>query len=460
MKSSTPLKAILTGSFSFALCLFISYAHAQGNPFWSNAGNGVSSSDFLGTNNSQPLIFKTNGTERARFDAGGDFHLKGLEGPGAGLLFSDNTGKVLRVNLTGSSMDILSGNGTFTNISNVSGFKNAGGYVASVPGYNVGIGTSTPTAALEVSGTTKLNGNATVSNTLIVNGQLNFAGAGVKYTPSSSTSPAYLVFGSLTGPINININPAFPACISAPVQTVNAFQGILQSYGLDASGAQGAMTMGFDGANGLIDLAGAVGGSVPSRLLLNYYCGKDIYMCSGTDKGFVVVGQNLEIGSVPRDVNTSLRVSGDLTNAITVSKATYDPFQVQANGSVTINVSDVNTMPNAFQVYDLTSQKANFIVKSNGNVYCRKVNVTLNNFPDYVFENGYRLRPLEEVSSYVAANKHLPGMPAASSVEKDGADLGELSRLSVEKVEELYLYIIELNKQVKELQAQLAELKE
>ncbi|PKP50895.1 MAG: hypothetical protein CVT95_02145 [Bacteroidetes bacterium HGW-Bacteroidetes-12] len=58
-----------------------------------------------------------------------------------------------------------------------------------------------------------------------------------------------------------------------------------------------------------------------------------------------------------------------------------------------------------------------------------------------------------QLENYVTANKHLPNMPTAEQVEKEGADLGEINRVLVEKVEELTLYIIELNKRMELLEA-------
>jgi hypothetical protein len=38
-------------------------------------------------------------------------------------------------------------------------------------------------------------------------------------------------------------------------------------------------------------------------------------------------------------------------------------------------------------------------------------------------------------------------------VEKEGADLGEMNRVLIEKIEELTLYIIDLQKQIDELKS-------
>jgi hypothetical protein len=67
-------------------------------------------------------------------------------------------------------------------------------------------------------------------------------------------------------------------------------------------------------------------------------------------------------------------------------------------------------------------------------------------WPDYVFANDYKLMPLDELEASINKNKHLPNIPAAAVVEKEGISLGQMNRKLMEKVEELTLYIIDLNK--------------
>ena len=76
-------------------------------------------------------------------------------------------------------------------------------------------------------------------------------------------------------------------------------------------------------------------------------------------------------------------------------------------------------------------------------------------FPDYVFEEGYKISSLEEVDEYIKTNGHLKGIPKASEVHENGIDIGIISTKLVEKVEELTLYLIQLNKENKELKKRL-----
>ncbi|MFT3908296.1 MAG: hypothetical protein QM737_02635 [Ferruginibacter sp.] len=88
----------------------------------------------------------------------------------------------------------------------------------------------------------------------------------------------------------------------------------------------------------------------------------------------------------------------------------------------------------------------------NGELYAKRVKVTLTGWPDYVFEPGYKLPDLKDVEQFIKAYKHLPNVPSAQTIEKEGADVGETQKALLQKVEELTLYIIELNKKIEKLE--------
>jgi hypothetical protein len=85
-----------------------------------------------------------------------------------------------------------------------------------------------------------------------------------------------------------------------------------------------------------------------------------------------------------------------------------------------------------------------------------------NNLPatpwaDYVFKSDYRLRRLDSLEAYIRDNNHLPGVPTADEVEKNGIDLAATQAKLLEKIEELTLYTIELQKQVDELKKKVSK---
>jgi hypothetical protein len=89
----------------------------------------------------------------------------------------------------------------------------------------------------------------------------------------------------------------------------------------------------------------------------------------------------------------------------------------------------------------------------------RKVKVDADSWPDYVFSSKYQLMSLEETEQYIANNSHLPGVPSADDVAKNGVELGENQAVLLKKIEELTLYVIEQNKQLMQLKKEVAELK-
>lgn len=86
----------------------------------------------------------------------------------------------------------------------------------------------------------------------------------------------------------------------------------------------------------------------------------------------------------------------------------------------------------------------------NGNIRSKEVRVEAANWPDYVFDENYKVGKLEELESYIKTNKHLPEMPTAKDVEVNGVALGEMNELLLKKVEELTLHLIEQQKQLNE----------
>ena len=96
----------------------------------------------------------------------------------------------------------------------------------------------------------------------------------------------------------------------------------------------------------------------------------------------------------------------------------------------------------------------------NGTVTAQKVKVTLTGWPDYVFDSTYQLPGLDRIMAYVSAKGHLPGMPSAEDISKEGLDVGAVVRTQTEKIEQLLLYLIRQNQQLKEQQDKIAMLTE
>lgn len=96
----------------------------------------------------------------------------------------------------------------------------------------------------------------------------------------------------------------------------------------------------------------------------------------------------------------------------------------------------------------------------NGNICANEVRVSLEGipcWPDYVFDRGYKLMNLSDLDAFLKTNKHLPDVPSAEEVEQGGVDLGEMNAVLLQKIEEMTLYIIDLQKQIDELKTKGGE---
>ena len=146
---------------------------------------------------------------------------------------------------------------------------------------------------------------------------------------------------------------------------------------------------------------------------------------------------------------------------------TEDTYIRGGKSTSNIYISDVG---NAVIVGSVPSAPAGYKLYVERGILTEKVKVALKtsgDWSDHVFEAGYLLKPLHEVEAFIKTNKHLPGVPSAESLVKDGGiDVNKMFAKQMEKIEELTLYMIELKKEItglqeenKTLQANLLNLK-
>ena len=110
------------------------------------------------------------------------------------------------------------------------------------------------------------------------------------------------------------------------------------------------------------------------------------------------------------------------------------------NGDGKIAMGDV-PMPNGYRLF----------VKES--ILTEKLKIALSNnqveWADFVFDDLYKLMPLSEVKQYIEAENHLPNMPSACELEEEGGiDVHKMLLMQQQKIEELYLYIIELEQKI------------
>lgn len=108
------------------------------------------------------------------------------------------------------------------------------------------------------------------------------------------------------------------------------------------------------------------------------------------------------------------------------------------NGGVGIGTPDV---PNGY------------LLAVKGKVIAEGVKVDLQTaWPDYVFGKDYTLQDLGTLKNYIAANGHLPNVPSAETVEREGMDLAQINTVLLEKIEELSLYVIKMEERMRALE--------
>jgi hypothetical protein len=84
---------------------------------------------------------------------------------------------------------------------------------------------------------------------------------------------------------------------------------------------------------------------------------------------------------------------------------------------------------------------------------------TVDNWPDYVFKKGYHLMPLSQVDTFIQTKGHLPNTLSAAVIEKQGLELGATAKNHQEKIEELFLHLIGMEKRLRVLEGENAQLK-
>lgn len=101
-----------------------------------------------------------------------------------------------------------------------------------------------------------------------------------------------------------------------------------------------------------------------------------------------------------------------------------------------------------------TTNPAGYKLYVESGILTEKIKVALKtsaNWADFVFGDNYKLQPLSEVETYIRQNRHLPGVPSADELVESGIDLASMDAKLMEKIEELTLHLIRLEKEVDEL---------
>ncbi len=315
----------------------------------------------------------------------------------------------------------------------------------------MGIGTATPVSELTINGS---NPHIQMQHNNVSKGFMQAVGDHLKIgTNSTNTTGSLILQTKLTDRMTIDENGLVGIGTSSPSSalTINGTDPILQMR-------NGNVDKGF------LQL---VNDNIRIGTNLTNDFGSFIVRTNGGDRLFVNYKGQVGVNVVPSDIRTSLSVGEDANGNVGVELVQNNTRRGMfsyngVNTFLTSNTGNLYLYRNSMDPIVLYAD-GNFTIGGHDKAVGYRVSIhgktisteftasAINNWPDYVFAEGYQLRSLSEVRKFIAENKHLPGIPSAAEVEKEGVHLGDMSKRLMEKVEELTLYILDLQSQIDEL---------
>lgn len=302
---------------------------------------------------------------------------------------------------------------------------------------NVGIGTTAPVVRLSVYGPS--DDSAAISLQSGTNSRFYIQQGGTMLKIGGVTPGTGVINVLNTGRVGIGTNaPASTLDVNGDfrlgINTGGSAYSIgftragnAQVYGLTSAGlALGGDATGIDAVilpNGNI----GIGTTTPSEKL----------EIAGSVGNIQLSGSGAKIAFTRNNANyiDAITTGGFL---IFSTNGAQERMRIDANGSVGIG----------------TSQPGSHKLAVEGSIGARRVKVTQTAWADFVFHPDYNLPVLFEVEKFIKTNRHLPDIPSAAEVEKEGLDLGEMNKKLLQKVEELTLYLIDMKKEINQLKEQ------
>lgn len=315
----------------------------------------------------------------------------------------------------------------------------------------VGIGLSTPVEMLD------LNGNAIVRGTRLSLGLgSSFADGGEALTHTSTNAldglPGDVLTinngGGFEGGVFIDC-PGLRVCGTLKTECFTATRHLISEAGDMVTFGGGAVTIDCNApGEGDFIAYGPLGDFIAEHG--NFLAKEGTVTAQGditsqtgsitATNGSIVAGQNIVAAS--GDVSASQNVEALLGDVVaqTGNVIANQDLSVE-NGNARIGVAAAD-MP------------AGYRLAVAGNIICEEVRVALpGTWPDYVFDENYKLHTPAEIEQFIKANNHLPGIPSAAEVAENGVTLGDMQARLLEKIEELTLLVIEQQKQIDALKA-------
>ncbi|HLK30540.1 MAG TPA: hypothetical protein VKT28_18305 [Puia sp.] len=285
---------------------------------------------------------------------------------------------------------------------------------------NVGIANATPLALLDIGSTTRSN----------------FAGGNGVFGPFqiriSSTSPSNSSIGAYIYNQQTVANSSATVGIQSWANTTN-----ITGTTTNSSSAISAYTE--HSGTGILTWANSVSAS-----------------CFLSSTGTVTNWAAFHSGGV-------IATGGSVTNGYGLYLAAFPGGVTNKYGVYAVDANAMNYFAGKVTVgTGVASTPAGYNLYVSGGILTEKIKAALasgSNWADYVFDKKYQLQPLKDVEIYINENKHLPGIPSADELAKDGGiDMSEMFARQMKKIEELTLYIIEQNKQIESMKIRISQI--
>jgi hypothetical protein len=339
---------------------------------------------------------------------------------------------------------------------------------------NVGIGTTTPNTKLQIMGDCWVGNDQSTSNGFVAHGtdggffQLKYGASWNSRIKAQGDKIASWQYydtqwqnGLTLNNGNVGIGTANPLSklqVNGTIRLSNSDPFVL----VDSD----AKYLAFSGGSGGVDTGAAL--LMRGKSAANNAYGLEIYS-GGAERIRVVSNGNVGIGNASPieklDVTGNAKVTGNVTatGSLTAASSTISGNLI-ANGNVGIGKTPTVKLD------------VNGSAKVSGTLTAQTISATTyvgypcctsggggpgvpGGGPDYVFAPDYELDSLDYIAAYVKENRHLPKVPSADEMEKNGVNLMSQTMLHLEKIEELTLHLIALkneNDQLKNLVKQLA----
>lgn len=276
---------------------------------------------------------------------------------------------------------------------------------------NIGIGTGTPSAKLQVDGTTSnlmsLNSTNTESDILYTVPSGSWQ-VGTNASGNGSNSNQFFIYD--------NSNASYPFTVQKGTGKV----GIGTNAPCEKLSVSGSVQ---------IDATSQNNGTINNSIKFG---------ACGTGEG---IGSN-------RNPTTSVSATTSFGNNLEFFTNSIRRMMITNDGRVAIGTVVPNKMNTAYKLW------------VNGGIQTTALSIkNYTVWPDYVFNESYQLKSLDELEDYIKENNHLPGIPSAKEINDEGIEIGAMQTKQMEKIEELTLYLIEMKKEIQSLKEEKATMK-